>query len=79
MPQPLEEILADEMNILTIMDMTPLEFTLNQLSERAESPCATGNGVVSRDQLLVALREMAAADESCKRELLAKGWCTVVK
>ena len=64
--------MADQLNVLTILGTGKVEFVLNQLDTSITSQSHADNDVASRVKMLRALRGLAA-DESCRREILARG------
>ena len=67
----LAEMLADQVNILTILGMGQVEFVLDQLTSlTAEGGNSSSD--VTRAKVLQALTELAG-DEGCRREIMARG------
>ncbi|KAK7104976.1 hypothetical protein V1264_019608 [Littorina saxatilis] len=70
----LDELLADQMNTLTILGVGPVQFLLDTLTNHSsKGPGVTSlpGKATSRDQTLRALTALAG-DDSCKREILAR-------
>ena len=67
----LAEVLADQVNMLTILGMGQVEFVLDQLTSlTAEGGNSSSD--VTRAKVLQALIELAG-DEGCRREIIARG------
>ena len=67
----LAEVLADQVNMLTILGMGQVEFVLDQLTNLTAEGGNSG-GDVTRAKVLQALTELAG-DEGCRREIMARG------
>ena len=80
---PLADLLADQLNVLTILGLGMVEFVLNQLNDLATGSRQAGSDVTSRVKALAAMKGLAA-DDSCRREILARGqpyqqeWCAAI-
>ena len=68
----LAEVLADQLNVLTILGTGKVEFLLDQLDFSATRRNHAHSDVTSRVKPLQALTGLAA-DESCRREILSRG------
>ena len=67
----LTAVLAEQLNMLTILDMGQVEFVLDQLTNlTAEGDNACDD--VTRVEVLQALTELAR-NEGCRREIMARG------
>ena len=67
----LAEVLADQVNMLTILGMGQVEFVLDQLTSLTAEGGNSGSDV-PRAKVLQALTELAG-DEGCRREIMARG------
>ena len=67
----LAEMLADQVNMLTILGMGQVEFVLDQLTSLTAEGGNSGGGV-TRAKVLQALTELAGV-EGCRREIMARG------
>ena len=66
------DLLADQLNVLNILGTGKVEFVLNQLRISITRGSHADSDVSSRVKVLRALRGLAA-DDSCRREILARG------
>lgn len=70
----LYDVLANQMNTLTILGMGKVEFLLSQLTDITSGGSSASDDVTCV-QIVKALREMTRED-SCQREILARGLFT---
>ena len=67
----LAEMLADQVNMLTILGIGQVEFVLDQLTNLTAEGGNSGGDVI-RAKVLQALTELAG-DKGCRREIMARG------
>lgn len=68
----MSEVLAEQRNVLDILCVGHVQFLMDQLVLPSSPGVSSPSDVMSRVSLLRALGELAA-DDSCRREILARG------
>ena len=64
--------MADQLNMLTIVEMGEVELVLDQLNISTARGTHVHGDVLSRVKVLQALRRLAR-DDSCRREIMSRG------
>ena len=68
----LRDLLADQLNMLTIVEMVEVELVLDQLNISTARGSHADGDVISLVKVLQTLRGLAR-DDSCRREIMSRG------